>query len=83
MRPTFAQSPPVADAYRQLRFQSASTEAGISYVDFGHEWRKALRFINTALEDSKPGDLTKQLETIKTSYQDIWTFGSAGFPRNM
>lgn len=77
--PTFAQSPPVADAYRQLRFLSASTEAGISYVDFGHEWRKALGFINIALEDSKPGVLTKQLETIKASYQDIWDLWKCRF----
>lgn len=66
-----AQDPSIKDAYKQLRLLNASTEAGVSYSSFGEEWRKALGPINIALEDSKQGKLTKQLEVIKGIYSDI------------
>ena len=66
-----AQDPSVKDAYKQLRLLNASTEAGISYRSFGEEWRKTLGPINIALEDSKKGKLTNQLEVIKGVYSDI------------
>ena len=68
---TSAQDPSIKDAYKQLRLLNASTEAGISYSSFGEEWRKALGPINIALEDSKKGKITKQLEIIKGIYSDI------------
>ena len=57
---SLAQGSPITDAYRQLRLLSSSTEAGISYNDFGDEWRKALGIVNIGLEDSKPSKLTEK-----------------------
>lgn len=65
-----AQGSPITDAYRQLRLLSSETEAGVSYVGYMSKWREVLGFVNIALEDGKPGPLTKQLRKIKTTYTD-------------
>ena len=76
---SMAQGSPITDAYRQLRLLSSSTEAGISYNNFGDEWRKALGFINIAIEDSKPSKLTEKLQEVKLIYSDASDFWSCRF----
>lgn len=68
--PALADSP-MQDAYKALRLLDAATEAGISYQSFRDEWAKTNGAVTIALEDTKPGPSTKQLQAAKDAYNDL------------
>lgn len=62
---------PIQDAYKALRLLAATTESGVSYQNFRAEWAKTNGVVTIALEDSKPGPATTQLQVTKDAYNDL------------